>query len=292
MKKLLLFFCLLTTYGCQSSLTSNTSVKPTSVCPETPPPSAVLLKTENISIDKQKIVSGNVRSGEYVGYTFESKEGEDFSWSSDKSDLCVWVYSQKNDLWKGGKLPIKGKYTIQVTVPQGATTFNLDLKLGAVVAIPPPTPVATASASPSSIPTPTSKDLISEGQAKELVQTYLNSKSDIFGKRFKRDLAARYTTGLLLQDITKPGGSIDWLQSNKYYYTYKNSSIERVWAFANDVDPRIVVRVTEERTLYRTVNGNEEVDYSQSGQSIGNFTYYFSQDVGGTWKIRDFRPEG
>lgn len=284
MKKLLLFFCLLTTYGCQV-----TPPVTTKVCPETPPQNALLLKTEDILINKEIKVSGTVRDGQHLGYRFESKQAEEISWSSDKS-ICVWIFNQKLELMKSNKLPKAGKYTMQVTAPQGSTTFNLDIKLGSSVAPPPPTPIATASTIPSPPPNPTSSsDAVAfENEAKELVQSYLSAKKDIFGKSYNKNAAKVYTTGLLLQDIIKPGGSVDWLSSNGYHYTYSKSKVDRVWSSANDANPRILVRVTEDRTLYRQ-DGN--IDSSQTGESTANFIYYLTKEDG-KWKIRDFRPEG
>ncbi len=285
MKKLLLFFCLLTTYGCQSELP--TSIKSASGCPAIPPQNALLPKIEDISIDKGIKVSGTVRAGEYIGYRFESKQADELSFSSDKS-VCVWVFSQSLDLLKDNKLPKAGKYTIQVTVPQGTSTFNLDLKLGSTVVVTPsPTPVAVPP-KPSPNPTSSSDAVAFENEAKELVQSYLSAKKDIFGKSYNKDAAKVYTTGLLLQDIIKPGGSVDWLRSNEYYYEYSKSKVDRVWSSANDANPRILVRVTEDRTLYRK---DRSIDASQTGESTANFIYYLTKEDG-KWKIRDFRPEG
>ena len=285
MKKLLLFFCLLTTYGCQSELP--TPIKSASGCPVIPPQNALLPKIEDISIDKGIKVSGTVRAGEYIGYRFESKQADELSFSSDKS-VCVWVFSQSLDLLKDNKLPKAGKYTIQVTVPQGTSTFNLDLKLGSTVVVTPsPTPVAVPP-TPSPKPASSSDAVAFENEAKELVQSYLSAKKDIFGKSYNKNAARVYTTGLLLQDIIKPGGSVDWLSSNGYHYTYSKSKVDRVWSSANDANPRILVRVTEDRTLYRQ-DGN--IDSSQTGESTANFIYYLIKEDG-KWKIRDFRPEG
>ena len=283
-KKLIPFLCLLTTYACQSP--SPTPTKTTGKCPETPAKVA-LTKTEDISIDKGIKVSGTVREGEYVGYTFNSKQPDELSWSSDKS-ICVWVFSQDLTLLKDNKLPKAGKYTIQVTVPQGTTTFNLDLKLASTVGVTPsPTPVAvTPTPSPKS--TPVSEVAAFENEAKELIQSYLSAKKDIFGRSYNKDAARVYTTGLLLQDIIKPGGSVDWLNSNGYYYEYRESKVDRVWSSANDANPRILVRVTEDRTLYRK---DRSIDASQTGESTANFIYYLTKEDG-KWKIRDFRPEG
>ena len=285
MKKFLLLLCLLTTHGCQSS--PPTPVKTTSGCPDIPPQNALLTKTENISIDKEIKVSGTVRAGEYIGYIFESKQADQLSFSSDKN-VCVWVFSQSLDLLKDNKLPKAGKYTMQVTVPQGTTTFNLDLKLGSTVVVnPSPTPVAAPS-TPSPKSAPISEAVAFENEAKELVQSYLSAKKDIFGKSYNKDAARVYTTGLLLQDIIKSGGSVDWLRSNGYHYIYSKSKVDRVWSSANDANPRILVRVIEDRTLYRS---DGSIDYSQTGESTANFIYYLDKE-GGRWKIRDFRPEG
>lgn len=283
-KKFLLFFCLLTTTACQAISPTPTKTTRTGKCSEDPAQVA-LTKTEDISIDKGIKVSGTVREGEYVGYTFNSKQPDELSWSSDKS-ICVWVFSQDLTLLKDNKLPKAGKYTIQVTVPQGTTTFNLDLKLASTVVVTPsPTPVA---ATPSPKATPISETAAFENEAKELVQSYLSAKKDIFGRSYNKDAARVYTTGLLLQDIIKPGGSVDWLNSNGYYYEYRESKVDRVWSSANDTNPRIIVRVIENRTLYRS---DRSIDYSQSGESISNFIYYLAKEDS-RWKIRDFRPEG
>lgn len=79
-----------------------------------------------------------------------------------------------------------------------------------------PSPVNPTS-SPTSVPEPSissssSSSGLSQNQAAQLVGNWLGSKSKIFAPPFNRQLVNQYTTGQLYKDITKPNGSINWLE--------------------------------------------------------------------------------
>jgi hypothetical protein len=219
--------------------------------------------------------------------------------------MCVWVYTPQNTLVSGGKLPVDGMYVLQVSVPQGTANFEMEVSLvdpnaspsspasEAVAPISSPSSSTSSSVSSGSslavspTPSPTSRQDLNKAEAVNLVQNWLNSKAQVFSSPWNHRLVDRYTTGTLHHDITKSGGSIDWLRSNGSHYKYNASQIQQVWAFTNTTSvPSLKVSIYEDRTLH----GPRGIDYNQSGSSTRNYIYYFAKE-GGSWKIHDYAQE-
>ncbi|MBE9093330.1 ARC6/PARC6 family protein [Tychonema sp. LEGE 07203] len=136
---------------------------------------------------------------------------------------------------------------------------------------------SSASSSPSSS--------ITQQEAGNLISNWLQSKRQIFASPFNRQLAAEFTTDVLYQDMTKPGGSIDWLIENQAYYQFGVQKIESIKQFsANGTQATIEVNLTEDRTFY--VNG--KVDLTQTDFNT-KLVRYNLQFVDGRWKISDYR---
>jgi len=136
---------------------------------------------------------------------------------------------------------------------------------------------SSASSSPSSS--------ITQEEAGNLISNWLQSKRQIFASPFNRQLAAELTTDVLYQDMTKPGGSIDWLIENKAYYQFGVQKIKSIKQFsANGNQATIEVDLTEDRTFY--VNG--KVDKTQTDFTT-KLVRYNLQFVDGRWKISDYR---
>lgn len=266
-----------------------------STCPEKPASTLDSKDVKAISIATSGSTkeSGQLNGGKSLGYTFEAQSGQKLSYQT-KDDICIWIFAQDLTLLSNTDLPKSGKYTIQVAAPKGSTTFNLEMSLGTLQ-----TSASPFSPNPQTTPnntrnTPSSNSNssnnsnssgLTQDQASQLIANWLNSKAQIFSPPFDRQLVANYTTGPLYTDITKPGGSIDWLKNNSSRYDYRNSRITQVLSFDNSgSQPAMKVEIYEERTLY----GPRGIDSNQSGSSTRNYMYFFVSE-NGSWKIYDYR---
>lgn len=126
---------------------------------------------------------------------------------------------------------------------------------------------------------------LSELDARAIVEQWLTVKSQIFAPPFDTDLADKIVaSGPLWADITKTGGSIDWLKNNDSYYSYSTIKVNQVVRFLPSTTmPSIVVSVTEESTLH-SPKGNKATS------SNSNWIYTIKEE-GGAWKIWDYRKQ-
>lgn len=270
MKKLSISILLLAIVGCNNLSISQTPNSISGDCPEQPSVSLEAKDVKPITLTTSGTTqeSGQVKSGKSLGYTFEGQEGQKLSYQT-KDDICIWIFTQDLTILEGIDLPKNGKYTIQVAALKGATTFNLAMSLGALQAASTPSPVNPTS-SPTSVPEPSvspssSSSGLSQNQAAQLVGNWLGSKSKIFAPPFNRQLVNQYTTGPLYADITKPDGSISWLEKNNSRYDYKDSRVTEVISFSDSgSQPSLTVRVYEDRTLY----GPNGIDYNPHSADI------------------------
>jgi hypothetical protein len=92
------------------------------------------------------------------------------------------------------------------------------------------------------------------------------------------------TTGALLYDITKPGGSIDWLQDNNGYYSYGGFKITPTGFSSSGNKATLEISASFDQTLY--VNG--KVDATQSGAKTKTSRYTLELTDSG-WKIADYQ---
>ena len=242
MKRLLLYLSLLIISGCQA--VSQTMPQPTQTstgCPKET--KAALTNPEKIQLNSQTVSkSGQVSADKFVGYIFEAQAGQKLSYRT-PDNICIWLFAPDTTLLASGDLPQAGTYTLQISVPQGSTTFNLEMSLGSLevaqASVPSPSSqentTSETSASTSETPTTSTTEVasISQDEALELVQNWYKAKPRIFGPAFDQSLVDRYATGKLHHDTTKPNGSIDWLRNNDCYYTYNYSEITDVISFSN-----------------------------------------------------------
>jgi hypothetical protein len=277
--------------GCSaasSNSNSNTGFSG-STCPEKPASTLDSKDVKAISLNTSGSTkeSGQLNGGKSLGYTFEAKSGQKLSYQT-KDDICIWIFAPDITLLSNTDLPKSGKYTIQVAAPKGSTTFNLEMSLGTLQtsAIPVSPSTQIPSSTTANLPqSNTNNSGLTQEQATQIIGNWLNSKSRIFSPPFDRQLVASYTTGSLYTDITKPGGSIEWLNNNDSRYDYRNSRINQVLSFENSgSQPAIKVQIYEERTLY----GPRGIDPKQSGSSTRDYIYFFSSE-NGSWKIYDYR---
>ncbi len=130
MKKLLFYLTLLSLCGCQtiSNLGSQSNSFPDE-CPEVPEVALNLKDLQKIELSNQMITkSGIAKKTKSVGFTFEAKAGQKFSYRT-SDDICIWVYMPDNELVRSKTLPITGKYIIQIAVLQGEANFEIEMSL-------------------------------------------------------------------------------------------------------------------------------------------------------------------
>lgn len=115
------------------STNSSHSARKLEECPEHP--THKLEKIEPIILNNQKnIISGRVTKGQLLGYIFEGKSGEKLSYQTN-NNISLCIYRPDNKPLKSKefkKLPITGKYIIEVAVIEGSTTFEIEISLGAM----------------------------------------------------------------------------------------------------------------------------------------------------------------
>lgn len=164
----------------------------------------------------------------------------------------------------------------------GMTTLLTSKKTSEIVSTPDSSPAPASQPVPQTSPNviPQSNSLTKE-EAVNLIKTWQQAKSRIFGPPFDRQLAANLTTGKVYEDIVKPEGSIDWLQKNNAYYQFRKQEAQATGYF-NQIGEiaELDISIAEDYTLY--ING--AVDKSET-----NFqTYRFILNLeNGNWKIAD-----
>ncbi len=126
---------------------------------------------------------------------------------------------------------------------------------------------------------------INELEARAIVERWLTVKSQIFAPPFDTNLADQVVaSGPLWTDITKTGGSIDWLKTNSSYYSYSTIKVNQVISFIPSPSlPSIVVSVAEDSLLH-SPKGNK------ASSSTRNWIYTLKEE-GGTWKVWDYRKQ-
>ena len=310
LKNLVVYSTCLSVIGCQTIENPLTNVSSNAIsssgCGEKPMVSLSGKDVEEVVLNESTVTkSGQVSANKNVGYTFTAKTGQKLSYNTD-ADVCLWVFTPDNAIFKGGELPRNGKYIIQVAAPQGVKTFDLTMGLGVLE-----TAASTPTVSPTDTPEATSENTsesentskntpennnyqsslennniqpendISQEQALELVQKWYAAKPRIFAPPFDRDLLNELATGKLYQKVGGEEGAIDWLQKYNRYYTYNKSAITNIMGFSNSGSrPYIKVRVVEE--LY--LQGEKGIDKTNSGEYQIDYIYFFAKD-NGTWKI-------
>lgn len=145
-----------------------------------------------------------------------------------------------------------------------------------VNSVPAVQPAASQQFSPSSVSS------ISQPEAISLINNWLQAKRVMFAPPYNRNPAVKLTTEEQYQKVAGEKGTIDWLQSNNAYYKYGVIKIDGIDQFsANGDKATIKVRVTEERTLYKS---NGKIDPNETDFKT-RIVRYNLQLIDGSWKI-------
>ncbi len=128
---------------------------------------------------------------------------------------------------------------------------------------------------------------LTEDQAKSLVIGWLNFKTKLYADPFDSSRLDQFIIkpGKLHEDITKPGGSIDWLKQKGSYYKFTKVEIKKVIDFKLYQDnAHLTVEVLEDLELI-TPSG---IDPTQSGQKTQTWVYNLKKNQSGEWRIYDY----
>jgi hypothetical protein len=246
-------------------------------------------------------ISGQLTADEALGYLFEGKEGQKLTYSTE-DELCMWIYTPNNKLLNGVDLPSNGSYTVQVSIPKGSRTFELTMELRS-------SEISYGSNnSNSSNNSNQSKSYslsntkinntsssrsgntpsITRQKAVNLIQEWQQAKRQIFAPPYNRNLGEKLLTGKAYGDnIRKPdgsGSSVDWLENNGAYYTYRLQAIDEATNF-NDLGGSAYIDVVtkEQRTL--CIDGKPSQDNTAYDKRL---VRYNLQYVEGQWKISNY----
>ena len=126
---------------------------------------------------------------------------------------------------------------------------------------------------------------LSKSAAVQVIKNWLYAKKNAFTPPYNRLVLNPLTTGTLKTDLTKPGGSIDWLVKNNAYYQFGVQEIKSIDQFVTQADQAIAdVKVLEDQALY--VNG--KLDHSKSEFKVRTVRYSLKL-VDGIWKIAEYK---
>ncbi len=138
----------------------------------------------------------------------------------------------------------------------------------------------SAIASPTILPTPTPPAL-TEPEAVNLINQYLQAKKQMFAPPYDRQIAANIMTGKAYHDVTGPEGTITWLQQHNSYYRYGNLNAGSTGYFNTSGDQaEIQVIISEEVYFYVNNILNKSDNYS------ANYRFSLRRE-NNTWKIAD-----
>jgi hypothetical protein len=125
--------------------------------------------------------------------------------------------------------------------------------------------------------------------ARRLVEAWLAYKKTIFSSPYDVSSIENYIVnpGPLYSDITRSGGSVDWLRSNNSSYKYNELSIVNVSDFRQFPDrAHLTVRIFEDLELL-TPTG---IDRSKSGRKTQSWVYELKYNRG-KWLVYDYRKD-
>lgn len=127
---------LLTICGCNvfSQNADSGEVSDLNDCPDKPKTVLDQKNVETINFSAKKITEkGSVSWNKSVGYSFVAQAKQELHYKTSE-DICITLYTPENQIIQSGVLPVDGKYLIQISVPKGSTTFNLEMNLETVTA--------------------------------------------------------------------------------------------------------------------------------------------------------------
>lgn len=265
MKKVTLVFLLLLTTACQEVEEMSLPISPVkATCGDRPQQELNRNNVQEVTLNEQfQTLSGNLASGESVGYLFIGDQGQKLEMPSNE-EFCVWVIAPDTQIIEDSPFPLSGNYILQISPKSGGSDYAIDVRLD--------------------IP----QENFSQEKAVNIVRQWYESKPIIFAPPFDKDIVDKFATGDLYDRtlVEKNGGSVGWLKNNNCYYIYDYSKVNNINSFSN----------TEEKpVLDVSVSEKLKIDGSTRACGTGGFksytknvTYWFEKDDG-IWKIYDYK---
>jgi serine/threonine protein kinase len=94
---------------------------------------------------------------------------------------------------------------------------------------------------------------ITEGEAKNTINKWLQAKRVMFSPPYDAQPAAELTTGTQYEQVAGANGSINALKNDRQYYKYGTQTVDSIEDFSvNGNQAAIQVKVTEDRTLFNS----------------------------------------
>ena len=229
-----------------------------------------------------------------LGYVFDAQTGYTLEYTVDPSDIiCIWVFSPDTEILSEDQysnLPLSGTYTLQISSLSGSENVNLELSLKdprIVLDLPiepdePNEPDRSdksdaSDASNASTSTSTGPSSLTEDQALQIVQDWLEAKKIIFASPYDTGRLDELTTGQKNEDSL---GAIRWLKENNCYWRYPLGKVELAGGFSAS-QKKAVVSITE--TLKRYCNSKLQ---EEKGPNTNQYEVFFEFEDG-NWKISD-----
>jgi hypothetical protein len=136
MKKLLFISLLSFLFGCQnlssqppSKINAAQASQESEGCPKQPEDRLDDENVKTISLTEEPLLESKIlQKGETQGFAFEGQKEQKLNYRTN-NDLCVWVFTPDNKLVESTTLPVTGRYLIQVSIPRGSGTFELEMSL-------------------------------------------------------------------------------------------------------------------------------------------------------------------
>ncbi|MEZ2232556.1 ARC6/PARC6 family protein [Microcoleus sp.] len=300
MNKLWLYLVLIIIGGC-SAVSSNpnlNSVLAGSTCPEKPASTLDSKDVKAISLNTSGTITEsnkNLDPSKSLGYTFEAQSGQKLSYKP-TNNVCIWIFTQDITLVNhtafpkseeyAAALPKSGKYTIQVEAQKAIANFNLEMSLGTLQtsAIPAvrASPQTTSNNTPNSPSSNTNSSALTQQQASQVIQNWLDAKKRLFAPPYEEQLAANFTIG---ERYIKTTGAIKWLRDNNAYYDYKIAKVDSSNNLSVSSDQaQIDVNISEDLVLY--VNNQVDSSVTTNGVKTTAYRFFLKLDAG-TWKIEN-----
>ncbi|MGA9382437.1 MAG: IMS domain-containing protein [Phormidium sp.] len=196
--------------------------------------------------------------------------------------------SQRQELWKTYKILMVVIIGGAILIIGGQAAWNgiqENLSRSAVQNNSPSPESSPSVNSSSQIPPTANSNSLTKEEAVNVISRYLEAKRRIFAPPYDRQVAANFTTGNYYNNLTKPNGQIDYVQSINAWYEYGKSQVDPTGYFEFiGGQAQIEVRVTQDFSYYEYGKlKNSYKDYSK----IYRFTLI---PENGIWKIADRQP--
>jgi len=199
--------------------------------------------------------------------------------------FSIWILT-KSRSGTGFQQPLSPPGSASPPPPPSSSPFSSSSpKTGNQLSPPIASSPFSSAASPSS---PTSPQL-DQASAQELVQSWLNYKRRLFAPPYDSTQVQSYLVnpGPLYRDITRPGGSVDWLKTNQSYYQWNQLEILAAQDFQIFPDRAHIALTILEDLQLQTPRG---IDRSKSSRKKQIWVYELKLDQG-KWKVYDYRKD-